>query len=235
MPDVAPALMKRRSLERSFGLMLSQSQTSLRRAGRVCVAGAFVLAVGAFLTQIMQASTSVSDKQWSYPWSSGVSIGISLLWAFAQTLVVVGVLALRDSGVAGDRRSSRTGLAMAVLGTALIVVGHVASIPVREQTVDDTVPQIVGALFGLGTLLSAVGFLLVGHGVLRAGVWTDWRRFTPTLVGASAVALLGLQFTPALPSAVGVYALCLGALGIALAQPSSRAIGVSRPAPTASP
>ena len=55
--------------------------------------------------------------------------------------------------------------------------------PVRAQQVDDTGAEIVGAIFGIAILLSAVGFLAAGVATLRARLWSDWRRFTPLAVG----------------------------------------------------
>src|SRR5436190_1736207 len=75
---------------------------------------------------------------------------------------------------------------------------------------------IVAGVFAAGTVLSAIGFLLVGRATLATGAWHGWRRFTPLATGVWAVALLGLQFTHALPTAVGVYGLCFVAIGVAL-------------------
>ena len=109
--------------------------TRAQTAGGACVAGALILAAGGVATQIVQASTTVSDQVWSYPWSSATSIPITLLWAFGQALLVVGVLGLRRTGVAGPARTARVGLAMALVGTSLVIVGHLASIPVRNDSI----------------------------------------------------------------------------------------------------
>lgn len=185
-------------------------------AGSACVAGALILAAGGVATQIVQASTTVSDQVWRYPWSSATSIPITLLWAFGQALLVVGVLGLRRTGVAGPGRTARVGLAMALVGTSLVIVGHLASIPVRNDSIHATGPEVAGGIYGLATVVSAVGFLLAGRATITAGVWCDWRRFTPLGTGLACLALLGLQFTKALPTAVTIYALCFLAMGLAL-------------------
>jgi hypothetical protein len=85
-------------------------------------------------------------------------------------------------------------------------------------------------------VLSATGFLLVGRATIRAGVWSSLRRFTPLALGAWSAVLIGRQFTPALPTAVGVYGLCFLAVGIALVtQPMAeaeegRALGMQKQA-----
>jgi hypothetical protein len=192
-------------------------QQPLRRAGLACVAGATILAVGAFVTHIAQTSTDVSDKLWRYPWSSETALALFSLWAVAQALLLIGLFAFRRVRAAGHTRSASLGVAIALGGTALILVGHLASIPIRDQSTDDTWPQLIGGVYGLGTVLTAIGLLLAGRGTIRDGIWRGWRRFAPFATGIWTVALIGLQFTPALPSAVAVYGLCFAAIGVALA------------------
>jgi hypothetical protein len=75
---------------------------------------------------------------------------------------------------------------------------------------------LVGAVFGVATVLTAVGFLVVGIATLRAGVWRGWGRFTPLGVGIAACPLVAIGLTHALPTGVAVYGLCLFAFGVAL-------------------
>lgn len=51
---------------------------------------------------------------------------------------------------------ARVGTALALAGTAALVAGELATIPFRDQHLDDTGPAIVGSVFGLGVLLTAV-------------------------------------------------------------------------------
>jgi hypothetical protein len=204
------------------------NRTSLRLAGGACIVGAAMLTALAVVTQVVQATTDVPDDQWSYPWSSGTSITFYLFAAGSELLLAVGVLGLRRGGVAGTTRAASLSLWTALVGTALIVVGHLASIPIRDELVDAGWPRVVGGVFGLGTVLSAVGFLLAGRATIRVGIWRDWRRFTPLAVGACSAVLIGLQFTPALPTAVAVYGLCFVAVGIALATGQRRALQTTR-------
>jgi hypothetical protein len=190
----------------------------VRTAGTACALGGFALFAGAVTTQIIQASTSVSDQLWRYPWSSRTAVIAWAVFGAMEALVLTGVLAWQRSGVAGSGRAARVGLPLAAVGTALIVVGHFASIPVRNQTIHETGAQLVGGIFGAGTVLSAVGLVLAGWATLRAGVWQDWRRFVPLTIGVVTFALIGLQFTKALPTGVAVYSLGFAALGLALMQ-----------------
>jgi hypothetical protein len=190
-------------------------------AGTACAVGATVLTAGGVVGQIVAAGTSVSTETWRYPWSSGTFVVVMIVVALAQCLLVVGVLGLRRSGVAGPGRAVAVGLASAVAGTALIAVGELASIPVRDQTVDDTGALVVGLMFFLGTVLTALGFLLAGAATVGTATWRDGRRFVPLAIGVWSVAMLGLQFTPLSLTATAVYSALFIALGVALMRPAT--------------
>jgi hypothetical protein len=197
--------------------MARQGTKSLRTAGVSCIIGAAATTLGGTVVQgIVQPATTVSDHRWSYPWSSGALVPVSILWASLHVLVFVGVLGFARSGVAGHSRSARLGTALALVGTALLFVGEMASIAIRDQRTDDTGAVIVGGIFALAILLTAVGFLAAGIATVRARLWQGWRRFTPLTAGIVTFALLGLNATKALPTGVAIYGLCLLALGVAL-------------------
>jgi hypothetical protein len=199
------------------------SSDSVRAAAAICAVGAAATALGGITVQaIVQPATTVPDDRWSYPWSSSALIPISILWASMHVLVFCGVLGFARSGIAGTSRSARLGAAAALAGTAMLFVGELASIAVRNQRTDETGATVVGAIFGIAILLTAIGFLAVGTATIRAGGWYGWRRLTPLSAGIASCALLGLNSTKALPAGVAVYGLCLLTLGIALyTQPTS--------------
>jgi hypothetical protein len=198
---------------------------SLRAAGISCIVGGAATVLGGIIVQgVVQPSTSVSDDRWSYPWSTGALVPISLLWASLHVFVFLGLLGFARSGLTGTSRGARVGPMLALVGTAFLFVGELASIPIRNQQTDDTSAVIVGAIFGVAILLTAVGFLAAGIATLRARLWRGWRRFTPLSAGIVACALLGLNSTKALPTGVALYGLSLLALGIALyTQPAPEA------------
>ena len=204
---------------RTVACMIPTHSRATHIAGRACVGGAALAVVLAVATQIVQFSTDVPKDQWSYPWWSGSSITFWLLATLAHALIGVGVIGLLRSGVAGARRAARLGLTTALAGATLIVAGHLVSIPIRNQTTHDTWPQIVGGIFGVGTILIAIGLLLAGWTTLRERNWDGWRRYMPLATGVWTVALIPLQLTPVAPSGLGLYALLFGAIGIALSGP----------------
>jgi hypothetical protein len=202
--------------------MAKTTNDSIRAAAAICAIGAAATTIGGIAVQaIVQPATAVPDNRWSYPWSSSALVPISILWASLHVLVFYGVLGYARSGIAGTSRSARIGAKLALGGTAMLFVGELASIAVRNQFTNDTGATIVGAIFGIAILLTSVGFLAVGIATIRSGNWYGWRRLTPLSVGLASCALLGLNSTKALPTGVAVYGLCMLALGVALyTQPS---------------
>jgi hypothetical protein len=197
---------------------MAQANTeSLRRAAIAGIVGATATAIAGLIVQaVVQPATSVSDEMWSYPFSSSALVPMSILGACLHVLVFIAVLGFARSGLAGPSRSARVGLFLALAGTALLFVGELASIPVRDQRVADTGAMIAGAIFGIGGLLSAVGFIAAGLATARVGLWQSWRRFTPLAAGISTGAVLGLQLVDAIDAGIVLYGLCLLALAVAL-------------------
>ena len=182
-------------------------------------AGAGIAVAGAVLAFGIQPNTDISVDMWRYPWSSsGAFVAFSVFSAALHSLVIAGLVAFGRSGAAGRSRAATRGVALAVAGTALLVVGELASIPIRDAKVDDTSAAIVGAVFGLASIASIVGFLVAGWATLRAGRWHGWRRFTPLATGLWLVVLtpVGLTAPTLLHVGVGVYGACLLAMAVAL-------------------
>jgi hypothetical protein len=197
--------------------MRTPETTTLRRAGLLGAVGGALSAISGVVVQgIVQPASEVSDEMWSYPWSSDAFVPVSLVYAVFHVLVFIGILGFARSGVAGPGRSARVGAVIALTGTAVLFVAELLSIPIADQRIDDTGAGLVGACFGLGSLLSAIGFIVAGIATVRAARWDGWRRFVPLATGIWLAALVFLAATPALPIGVTVYGLFLTALGAAL-------------------
>jgi hypothetical protein len=206
---------------------------SLRRAGLVgAIGGALTLASGVVVQGIVQPATHVSAEMWSYPWSSSALVPVSLVYALFHVMVIVGIVGYWHSGVAGTGRAAQIGAIVALTGTAVLCAAELLSIPVADQRVDDTGASLVGATFGVGSVLSAVGFIALGVATVRAARWQGWRRYVALALGVWLVVVAAVAATPALAVAVAIYGLLLTALGIAVytrptpgtARPRSKAI-----------
>jgi hypothetical protein len=196
---------------------------ALRRAGVIgTVGGALTAGFGLLVVAVVRPASDVPDDRWSAPWSSTALVPVSIVYAALHLLVLVGVLGVARSGVAGTGRATRTGTAVATAGLVAFAVAELASIPVRDRRLDDTGAVVVGTLFGVATVLTAVGMLVLGVATVRAHRWHGWRRAVPLATGVWLLVLSVLAMTPALAAGVTVYGLLAAALGVAL---------VTRPGP----
>ena len=184
-------------------------------AGLLMITAGAVQGDGALITAAYRNASPVSDEQLSYPWDGATAITTSLIWGITQVLIVVGLIALARSGAA-PTAAGRVGGRLAVGGAVLYVIAHGLSLVGYDAALDDPISVAVLSCFGIGTVLTAIGLIVAGAATLRCGVWEGWRRYTPLGLGVWMVAMMPLQFTPALPIAVGVYALAVMALGLAM-------------------
>jgi hypothetical protein len=195
-----------------------------QKAAVALIAGAIIHAVGGIVGQVVQASTAVSDDMFSYPWTSAELVAVSLAEALAFGLGLVGLAALRASGVAGPTRAARIGLGVALAGSALLVVAELASIAVRDQYLDEGAARAVGGVFGLATLLLGAGLAAAGVAARRARLWESWRPTALLACGLWTLAMLGIVLTPLMPLGVSVMGLLQAAIGAGL---------LTRPTPVA--
>lgn len=180
----------------------------------VVIAGA-VQGDGALITAAYRSASPVSDEQLSFPWDGATAITTSLIWGITQVMLVVGLVAFTHSG-AVSAKAGRVGARLAVAGASLYVVAHTLSLAGYDAAINDPIAVAVLACFGVGTLLTATGLMMAGTATLRSGVWSCWRRYTPLALGAWMVVMMPLQFTSALPVAVGIYAVAVAAFGLAM-------------------
>ena len=185
--------------------------------GILIVMAGTVFADGAFLTAAYRGASPVSDERLSYPWSGATAVTTSVVWGTAQLLLTLGLVAFaRSDALAG--RAGRRGAWVAVAGSALYVVAHAVSIPFHDVDLSDGGAMVALTLFGVGTLLTAVGMVVAGLDVRRAAVWQRWHRVVPLSLGVWMIVMMPLQFTPLLVVAVGVYAALAIAFGVAMVE-----------------
>ncbi len=187
---------------------------SIRKLAAAGLAGGALTAVsGLFVAAVVQPVSDVSDEMWSYPWSSDALVPASVLFAGFHLLVFLGMVAFARSV---GNRGARVGSALALVGTFVFFVAEFATIPFADQRLDETGPQLVGAAFGLGVTLTAVGLIVAGISVLRSGEWDGWRRYVPLGAGLWSLVMIGISFTGALAAGVAIYGISLCILYLAV-------------------
>ena len=173
--------------------MSVRTQQAVRPAA---VAGA-IGAVGYLGAALVQAADQSVAVRWNVP------------TAVAALLLVGAVAALNRSGATGNGRAARIGLAATAVGWVTIA----AALVVSQLRGEDAT-----ALYIVATLLHFTGMVTAGVAVVRAGVWTGWRRWTPLLCGVYAGAASPLFALPGTPGylAVAGWGACWLLLGAAL-------------------
>jgi hypothetical protein len=170
---------------------------------------------GIFVAAYRGVST-VPDDRLNFPFSGSLATTTSLTWGLTQALFVVTLLAFARSGAVGTSRPGRIGAWLALVGDIVFVAAHAVSLIFRDARVDDPGGVSAISMFAIATVLTAVGFIVAGVAVARAGRWTSWRRYTVLVVGIWVLCLLPLQFTPLLQLSIVVYAATITAFSIAL-------------------
>jgi hypothetical protein len=185
-------------------------------AGAALIVAAGVQADGGILTAAYRTDSPVNDDLLRYPWQGASAAASTITWGVTQLMITGALVVFACCGATGSSRSGKVGAWLAVGGGVLFSLGHAATLVSLDATIDDPAGAVVMGLFGLGTLLNAVGFILAGVATERAGWWSGWCRFTPLVVGIATVVLIPLQFTSLLPVTVALYSLTLIALGVAM-------------------
>jgi hypothetical protein len=206
---------------------MDQHIRTVRAAGRAGVVGGVLTAAGGVVVQLfVRPQTSVAPEMWTYPWSGSAFVAVTLLYAALHLLVLASLWGFSVSGLAGRGRAPRVGHVLALSGTALLAVAEVISLFWVGQRMDEAGPTATVVFFGLGTVLTAVGFLVLGATTLRARAWTGWQRLSPLALGVWTTVLLVLVASPISALAIGVYGLLIAGLGLAM---------VTAPVPAADP
>ncbi len=97
--------------------------------------------------------------------------------------MLIGTIGFARSGAIGASRLGRIGLWIALIGMVLIVPSELGFAFFATATMDSLPGIFLSSAIGMATMVAALGFLLAGIAVLRAGRWQGWRRFIPLLCG----------------------------------------------------
>jgi len=196
---------------------MDQQTRTVRAAGRAGVVGGVLTAVGGLAVQLaVRPQTAVAPEQWTYPWSGSAFVAVTLVYAALHLLVLACFWGFSVSGLAGPGRAPRVGHVFAMSGTALLALAEVISLFWVGRRIDEAGPVATAMVFGVGTVLTAIGFLVLGVTTLRARAWTGWQRLSPLALGVWTTVLLVLVASPVSALAIAVYGLLIAGLGLAM-------------------
>jgi hypothetical protein len=110
----------------------------------------------------------------AYTWSGGAM-------CLSDLALLIGVVALARSGAVRDGWLRNVGFFLAIVGSAGIVVAE-ALLRIDHDAGN--------GLFNVVGPMQAIGFIVVGVGVILTKAWTGWRRFVPLAMGIYVPAIL---------------------------------------------
>jgi hypothetical protein len=169
----------------------------------------------------------------SYPLTTDGFV-VAQTWFFVQHLGLLTLLvALARSPAIGRGLIARGGAWLAVAGMTLLAVTELVAMRYATWDDDAAYAGLMGTAYGLSSTVTGAGLCIAGVGVLRAGAWGSWRRWTPLAVGVAVFAIV----TPGMFGgfilgrlAIGTWMALFAALGWSMHVESRRS---SAPAPAA--
>lgn len=197
--------------------MKTQTQHSfltIRSAGMLCLWAAVLGAASGVLLAFVQPA--VPENQWSYPLNVTAFTAIQVWFALQHVGLLLGLLALGWTGALGQSTLARIGHPVAVASMLGFAVTELAAITAAHDTKDSPLVGLLGAAYGVFSLLLGAALVLEGITVLKAKVWQGWHRWIPLALGvwvfvpmlpALALSFVGARF------AIAGWMLLFAALG----------------------
>jgi len=197
---------------------MTRSKTIGTLAFVAAIAGA---GMGLYLTFM---TPEVSDDRWSYPQTATHFAWMQVGFMLQHIPLILGLLAATVA--VGPSRVGRTGWFVGIAGMVALTVNEGLAILPRHQASDSALAGTIGALYGVGTLLIAVGLMIGGMGAVKAGIWRKAESWLLFLLGGWLLvpALPVLIFWSLEPSRIvlSMWMLLFAGLGWALVRRSSR-------------
>lgn len=194
----------------------------VRTAGLLCLLGGVTGVASALVTGFIPPA--VAPGRYSYPYTPTGFLAAQLVFALNHVLLLVGLLGLWRSDATGSHRFGRGGLWVSLAGMSLLTLCEVAAMTLADAAYPSPPTDALGTWFGIASILIGVGLVTAGIAVVRARVWTGWRRFLPLACGVAVFAIVipGV-FGPFLAGrlALGTWMLMFMALGVVLLRADS--------------
>jgi hypothetical protein len=137
-------------------------------------------ASGAYLAGVEPA---VAENRFSYPLAADSYVGFQSFFAIQHVFLVLGLVALAWTGVAGTSRTARYGHGAAVLGMATLACTEVLAMTASTALVDSDRAGLLGACYGFSSILNAGGLIAVGTAIVRERRWRSWQRWLVLAMG----------------------------------------------------
>jgi len=166
------------------------------------------------------------ENQWSYPQSAGVFLVEAVLLAVAHLLSAAGFVGALRLKAYGGSGAGRVGLWVAVFGLVGLAAAEIASGVIAKEASDSEIATAVSTAFGITSLVFAVGAIVGGLAVVRAGVWPGRWKWVVLATGVVTIVLVTpANISGSLPfrqAALLIWSLLFIPLGLDVARGLSR-------------
>jgi hypothetical protein len=169
----------------------SSTSERLSAYGAACAASGVLGALVGIVTLVWPHD--VPEDRWSYPFPMGVFWVVCLVLVVAHLLSAAGFVGVLAADPHRGQRAAGITLWIAVVGFVLLGVAEFLSGTIGREDIDSSAAGWVGTLFGVSSLMTALGGLVAGVVIIRKRVWTGLGAW---MVLASGVTMLVLV-TPA--------------------------------------
>lgn len=204
--------------------MSAQTQA---RAGLVGLVTGVLGAVGALV--LLLWPPQVAPSRVSYPFTATGFRTIQLVFFVHHFGLLAAFVALAACGAVGARRIYRAGAWLAVLGMVLLTGAELLATRYADWDFDAANSGLMGAAYGVASVIIGLGMLVAGVGVAHTRSWTGWHRWTPLAIGIGQyLVILGISggFVLARIS-IGLWMLLIATLGWSLFAESRRDLASS--------
>jgi hypothetical protein len=161
------------------------TSSRLRSYGVACAASGVLGIVIGLVTVAWPHDVPID--QWSYPFPLGMQWVVSIALVITHLLSAAGFLGVLAANPHRSQRGATVTLQIAVAGFVLLAVAEFLSGAIGGQATDSPAATWVGTLFGIASLMTALGGVWAGIVIVREKVWTGLGAW---MVLASGVAMI---------------------------------------------
>jgi hypothetical protein len=162
---------------------------------------------------------SVDKGRLSYPFTHDGFLIAQAGFFLHHIGMVILLVGLARSGAAGRGWLMRAATWLSVAGMVALTLAELNTMRYADWAADLANAGAMGATYGIACNTIGLGLILAGVGVLRARIWTGWRRFLPLLIGVATF----VELTPGMFGgfviarlAIGFWILLFAGLGLSL-------------------
>jgi hypothetical protein len=158
----------------------------MNRLARLLISGGILGAAVAVLNMLIPPA--VGPERWSYPYTATGFVLTEIPIVIAHVLTALGILALTDH--VGSSRAGFIGVRVAAAGLWLLAVCEVAAAAIAGVLANSVQAQLVGAAFGVTSLVYAIGAVAGGIALVQLRAGQPWARWSLLTSGVFVVAVV---------------------------------------------